>query len=406
MLRASTASSTTLARARDRSSHAHSHSHSHSHSTIVPRTLNRRDALVASVALATGLASRRARAEPLDTVIDVERAFALGKSTKKPRVIITGGNSGIGRAAATTLAREGKWVVALACRTRAKAEDTREAIARAYPEVNVDDIECYACDLGSMASVRAFAREVVANDASVDALCLNAGVEYSGDPTVHRTVDGFEETIGVNHLGHFLLANLLLPALESSALEHPRVVVTASEVHDPSSPGGSVGKGATLGTLNGFIRDGKAFEMVSGEAFDADKAYKDSKLCNMLFTYELERRLRAKGSKVNVNAFGPGLITRTGLFRHQQPLFVKVFDFITNDVAHVAETVEGGGNTLVYMLEDQSLEGVGGVYFNNTLSPGTPPTGHAFVQTDSSDESLRADEAANLWALSERLVGL
>jgi protochlorophyllide reductase len=247
---------------------------------------------------------------------------------------------------------------------------------------------------------------VTRDGGAVDALVLNAGVEFSGDPVVRRTADGLEETIGVNHLGHFLLTNLLLPKLEASTEAHPRIVVTASEVHDPASPGGSVGKGATLGSLEGLERDGPAFEMVSGEEFDADKAYKDSKLCNMLFTYELERRLEAAGSKVTVNAFGPGLITRTGLFRNQNPLFVKAFDFATNSIFKVAETVDGGGNCLVFMLTDPSLEGVGGAYYNNTLSPGTPPTGHAFVRTPSSVESNSLDEAKKLWALSSSLVHL
>ena len=95
-------------------------------------------------------------------------------------------------------------------------------------------------------------------------------------------------------------------------------------------------------------------------------------------------------SKVTVNAFGPGLITRTGLFRHQQPLFVKAFDLITNTF-NVAESVDGGGNTLLYMLNDASLEGVGGTYYNNTISPGSSG-GHAFVVGDSSEESM--DDAA------------
>jgi protochlorophyllide reductase len=238
-------------------------------------------------------------------------------------------------------------------------------------------------------------------------LALNAGVEYSGDPVVHRTKENFEETVGVNHLGHFLLANMLLDELEKSSETHPRIVVTASEVHDPASPGGGVGKGATLGDLSGIETQGAAFEMASGEDFDADKAYKDSKLMNMLFTYELERRLRERNSKITVNAFGPGLITRTGLFRNQNPLFVKVFDFAVNNVFHVAETVSGGGDCLVFMLTDPSLGGDrGGLYYNNTLSPGTPPTGHAFVPTESSKESNDVDEARRLWALSESLVGL
>ena len=84
-----------------------------------------------------------------------------------------------------------------------------------------------------MDSVRACARELRRNG-SIDALALNAGVEFSGDPVVHRTAQGLEETVGVNHLGHFLLTNLLLEDLERSELAHPRIVVTASEVHDPA----------------------------------------------------------------------------------------------------------------------------------------------------------------------------
>lgn len=363
--------------------------------------MRRRDALLVGLLLATETSSRNG------AFADEEDVVVAPPPPAKPRIVITGSNSGIGLDAAYKLAATGTRVVALACRTLDKAERAKgEILQRAADEgktIDPNDVECFECDLASLASVRKFARDV---GGPVDALALNAGVEYSGDPTVHRTEDGFEETIGVNHLGHFLLANLLLPKLEASSAAHPRIVVTSSEVHDPSSPGGSVGKGATLGDFSGMERDGKAFEMISGEEFDADKAYKDSKLCNMLFAYELERRLEAAGSKITVNSFGPGLITRTGLFRHQPALFVKAFDIATNDIFKVAETVDGGGNCLVYMLTDETLDGVGGTYFNNKLSPGTPPTGHAFVQTPSSAESNRADEAAKLWSLSESLVGL
>lgn len=81
--------------------------------------------------------------------------------------------------------------------------------------------------------------------------------------------------------------------------------VTLVQVHDPASAGGSVGPGATLGDLSG-LASGPGFEMVGGDAFDAEKAYKDSKLCNVLFARELARRLQAKGSRVTVNSFGPG----------------------------------------------------------------------------------------------------
>jgi len=369
------------------------------------RAVSRREGVLLATMLSVSLAGRR-RATAAEE--DEDGATTTTTTETKKRVVITGSNSGIGLDAATKLAASGDWVVVLACRTRAKAEAAKANILSA---TNADgaNIECVECDLSSLDSVRAFAREV-RKTGGVDALCLNAGVEYSGDPVVHRTRDGFEETFGVNHLGHFLLANLLLEDLEKSSEAHPRIVVTASEVHDPASPGGSVGSGAHIGDLRGLERDGAAFEMADGEAFDADKAYKDSKLANMLFMYELERRLQARNSKITVNAFGPGLITRTGLFRNQNPLFVKVFDFATNEIFHVAETVSGGGNCLVFMLTDPSLEGSGGVYWNNDLSPGAPPSlvaaGHKFAQTNSSVESNDAVEAQKLWKLSESLVGL
>lgn len=129
--------------------------------------------------------------------------------------------------------------------------------------------------------------------------------------------------VGTNHLGHFYLNHLLLPKVNK---ESGRIVVTASSVHDPASPGGKQGKAATLGDLKGFERDGKFFEMVDGEAYNGDKAYKDSKLCNVLFTRELQRRLESADDtkKIVVNCFSPGLITSSGFFRYQSPFFSKV----------------------------------------------------------------------------------
>ena len=121
-----------------------------------------------------------------------------------------------------------------------------------------------------------------------------------------------------------------------------------------------MGLGAGLGGLAGLASKGADFEMLDGSPYNADKAYKDSKLCNVLFARELERRLEARGSAVTVNAFGPGLITRTGFFRYQNPIFVKLFDVATNDIFHVAETVDGGGDCLVYMVVAPELERRGG----------------------------------------------
>jgi protochlorophyllide reductase len=313
-------------------------------------------------------------------------------------VLITGSNTGIGRDAAAKLAARG-FDVLLACRTAAKGETAAAEVsdaAKAAGSPLTGSLRGVECDLASLQSVRSCADSV--RGTVLHALILNAGVQFSGDNTLRRTADGFEITVGTNHLGHFLMANLLLPSMAKNG----RVVVTASEVHDPSSPGGSVGPGASLGTLAG-LSDAN-FVMVDGSpVYDADKAYKDSKLCNVLFTRELARRLTAAGSTVTANAFGPGLITRTGFFRNQNPLFVGVFDFFTNDVFHVAESVSGGGDCLVYMVADPSLDGRSRLYYNNDLDG---KGGHLFHEDSVSAEAMRDDEARLLWERSAKLVGL
>eukprot|EP00873_Tetraselmis_striata_P029904 jgi/Tetstr1/450168/TSEL_037210.t1 len=323
-------------------------------------------------------------------------------------ILITGCNSGIGFDAASKLVTAGHKVF-LACRTQEKAEAARDRILAALPDSQLGIIEPVPmeCDLASLKSVRAFADNFTRSGERLDVLCLNAGLQYSGvTGPPQRTADGFEITIGTNHLGHFLLANLLVPALEAAGAEgdcYSRVVVTASEVHDPTSSGGSVGVGATLGDLRGMAEQGAAFEMIDGGAYDADKAYKDSKLCNILFARELQRRLDERGAKVEVNSFGPGLITRTGFFRNQKPLFVKIFDFAVNDIFHVAETVDGAGNCLVFMATSPELEKTGGIYYNNDV---TGLGSHKFAAIQPSEEARKADEAAKLWELSAKLVGL
>jgi protochlorophyllide reductase len=188
-----------------------------------------------------------------------------------------------------------------------------------------------ACDLADLTGVDSFVKQL--SGEKFDAVCYNAGIARNTDAKdVARTKQGFELTVGenvsfyvvclscsnhkliqkcfisgTNHLGHFYLNHLILPMIKDSG----RIVVTASGVHDPDSPGGAQGVPATLGDLSGLekaVLGDKKFDMVDGGAFNADKAYKDSKLCNVLFTRELQRRLTDRGSGVRVNCFNPGLI--------------------------------------------------------------------------------------------------
>ena len=152
--------------------------------------------------------------------------------------------------------------------------------------------------------MRRFADAVSSSGAPVDVLALNAGIQYAGDPVVHRTRDGFEMTFGTNHLGHFLLATLLLPTMERSFATapggaRPRVIVTASEAYYPQPRRERAW--ARVWAPRGPERDGAAFEMLGG-AYDVDKAYKDSKLQRVL-RQGAERRLeRAACLHVNASA--------------------------------------------------------------------------------------------------------
>lgn len=136
-------------------------------------------------------------------------------------------------------------------------------------------------------------------------------------------------------------------------------MLTGSPVHDPTSGGGDVGSKASLGTLAGLAA-GPSFEMADGGPYDPDKAYKDSKLCNLLTLGDAARRLEPKG--ITVNAFSPGLIADPkGFFRNQNPTFAAAFNRISQ-LAGVAETNEFGGSALAYMGVDPALDGVTGAW--------------------------------------------
>lgn len=276
------------------------------------------------------------------------------------------------------------------------------------------------CDLADLNSIDKFVNDLkktTNGEDSFDAVCYNAGVARNTEATdVLRTAQGFELTIGVNHLGHFYLNNLLLPLINKDT---GRIVVTASSVHDPDSPGGAQGKTATLGNLQG-LEDAVAttsgttgkFDMVDGGSFNADKAYKDSKLCNVLFTRELQRRLDESGSKVRVNSFTPGLIVGTGLFRDQNPVFTKLFDVAATNLLKVGETTHYGGGALEYMTVSSKVgERKGGEYYFSP--PGSSKYGDAafgkqFDVSEVSKEALAADsgKGKRFWELSEKLVGI
>jgi NAD(P)-dependent dehydrogenase (short-subunit alcohol dehydrogenase family) len=189
-------------------------------------------------------------------------------------VVVTGANSGLGLAATRELARAGARVI-MACRSPDRGERAREELRADLGEV---DLAVRELDLGDLSSVRSFARGV---DEPVDVLCNNAGVMAIPRS---ETADGFETQLGVNHLGHFALTGLLLDRL--LAAEGARVVTHSSGLHE-------------RGRID--------FEDLHGEdEYDPWDAYAASKLANLLFAYELDRRLRAADAPVTSVACHPG----------------------------------------------------------------------------------------------------
>jgi protochlorophyllide reductase len=328
------------------------------------------------------------------------RSWAEPGDTSSPKtILVTGCNSGIGLEAARILARQGNTIV-MACRTMEKARQAADKIKAETADANLIPAEC---DLSSQDSIRNFVKDLKLE--SLDVVCYNAGVALNtDDPDIQRTKEGFELTVGTNHLGHFYLNNLLLPKVQPNT---GRIVITASAVHDPDSPGGAQGKTANLGNLEGFLRDGNNFEMVDGQPYNGDKAYKDSKLCNVFFCRELQRRLSASDTTkgITVNSFSPGLITSTGLFRYQSPFFSSIFGMLATNVLKVAESPEWGGAALAYMTTVNTK----GEYYNSP--PGSSKYedaafGREFTIDSVSKEAQDNNKGKRLWELSEKLVGI
>jgi protochlorophyllide reductase len=186
-----------------------------------------------------------------------------------------------------------------------------------------------------------------------------------------------------------------------------KIIVTASGVHDPDSSGGSHGNKATLGDMAGLEQIGKNCEMIDGGSFDAQKAYRDSKLCNILFTRELQRRLSVSGSKVSVNCFSPGLILESGFFRHQSIFFKWLFGIAATYIFKITETCEWGGGCLVYMIT--SVNDEYGKYYcapSGSSKYGDAAYGNQFRATNVSKEAMDDAQAKRLWELSEKVLGL
>ncbi|GAQ83896.1 NADPH:protochlorophyllide oxidoreductase [Klebsormidium nitens] len=313
----------------------------------------------------------------------------------KRTVIITGASSGLGLATAKKLAKSGEWHVILACRDFLKAE--KAAKAAGLPK---DSYTTLHVDLSSLESVRQFVKHFRATERKLDVLVANAAVYKPTAKEPVFTAEGFELSVGTNHLGHFLLVNLLLEDLEKNREAKPRVIIVGSITGNTNTLAGNVPPKANLGDLSGLaagISEKSASVMIDGGEFDGAKAYKDSKVCNMLTVRELHRRFHDK-TGITFSSLYPGCIAETGLFREHYSLFKTLFPLFQKYVTKGYVSEDTAGERLAQVVSDPKL-GASGNYWswNNDQS--------SFVN-DVSDEVADSTKGQKLWEVSEKLVGL
>ncbi|MDJ0789790.1 MAG: SDR family NAD(P)-dependent oxidoreductase [Myxococcota bacterium] len=302
--------------------------------------------------------------------------------------IITGANAGLGFECARSILGAPGWQVLLACRDLEKAAAAAERLSpgtRTPRRVHVGHL-----DLGSLESVRAFVEDCGDRELPpLAALVCNAGVQNVAG--TRRTADGFEETFGVNHLGHFLLAHLLSPMLAEDA----RIVFVASGTHDPrrrtAMPAPSYPGAAALADADAPL--GKTTD----PAELGRLRYTTSKLCNVFTVYEMHRRLSKASSDLRVNAFCPGLLPGTGLARDYSPLVRILWSYLLPVLTLLpinVHTARRSGRALARLAIDPSLADASGRYFEG------------FAPARSSDLSYDEDAALELWETSVALTGL
>lgn len=281
-------------------------------------------------------------------------------------VIVTGANTGIGKETAMDLAKR-KARVILACRDTIKAKKAAEEITREAVKANVEaNILVKHLDLASLASINKFCDEILSTEHQIDVLINNAGVFQC---PYMLTEDGFEMQMGVNHLGHFLLTNRLLPLLQKACPS--RVLILTSALHK-----------------RGKI---KLDDLNSKKRYSKRAAYSNSKLANVLFAKELHKRFHSRG--INVCCIHPGIV-RTELGRH-----IKVSPLMNMIVSPLMwlffKSPWYGAQTSIYCAIAGELEGQSGGYYGDCKEEPFPCV-----------ENAAEEMQEKLWTLSEKLTGL
>ena len=306
---------------------------------------------------------------------------------------VPGGHKGLGRRSVQNIAAKGGYDLVLGGRNLAEVEVTVNELRRDY-KVNARAV---LLDVSSLASVRAAAAQFqgMVKDGKVgplQVLMLNAGAQFLGD--VSFSADGYEQTFATNCLGNFLLVNLLLGDVERGG----RIVFTASGTHDPATMDGKMVGAAVAPDAIALSNQGKHGKPISG-----GKRYSTSKLCTILYAYELDRRLKTADVRIASIAFDPGLIVETGLSRSAPPIAQRMMrtgpvKWLCKALGVTMGSIPFSGDSLADVAIGSRFADASGKYIQSHNGQ--------LIEARSSKVSYDEAVARKLWADSEMLVHL
>ena len=314
-------------------------------------------------------------------------------------VLVTGTTSGVGLNAVKALTDRG-WTVVTANRDPIRAGAAADSLG-----IPNDKLHHIRMDLGDLDSVRVGVETLINSlGFGLDALVINAAVYKPRLKEPERSPQGYELSMATNHLGHFLLIQLLLPQLQASQHPSKRVVILGTVTANSKELGGKIPipAPADLGDLSGFKAGFKApIAMANGKALKPGKAYKDSKLCNMITTQELHRRLH-QSTGIVFSSLYPGCVADTPLFRNTPRAFQKIFPWFQKNVTGGYVSQALAGERVAQVVADPGF-GTSGVHWSwgNRQKQG----GKQFSQ-ELSDKASNPETAQGVWEESLKLVGL
>ena len=310
-------------------------------------------------------------------------------------VLITGTTSGVGLNATRALVQQG-WTVITANRSPQRAAAAADAL-----DLPQERLKHVLMDLGDLDSVR---QAVDGLPERLDALVCNAAVYKPKLKRPERSPQGYEISMATNHFGHFLLVQLLMNRLGASSHPSRRVVILGTVTANSKELGGKIPipAPADLGDLSGFEAGFREpVSMASGKRFKPGKAYKDSKLCNMITTQELHRRFNPD-TGISFTSLYPGCVADTPLFRNTPRAFRKIFPWFQKNITggYVSQPLAGERVAQVVADPEFAESGVHWSWGNRQKK-----NGQQFSQ-ELSDKVTDSQTAERVWDLSMQLVGL